>query len=141
MQAFLNSLATSNSIKILLIVIILDTIFGILRAIREKKVNSAIGIDGIIRKGGMILSVFFFKLIDFILNINLIAFLPESAKNFLNVDSIGITFLFIILFIIFEFLSVLKNMIKCKMPIPKKLQSFLEKMLKEFTTELDDNKK
>ena len=137
MQAFLNSLATSNSIKILLIVIILDTIFGILRAIREKKVNSAIGIDGIIRKGGMILSVFFFKLIDFILNINLIAFLPESAKNFLNVDSIGITFLFII----FEFLSVLKNMIKCKMPIPKKLQSFLEKMLKEFTTELDDNKK
>ena len=119
MQAFLNSLATSNSIKILLIVIILDTIFGILRAIREKKVNSAIGIDGIIRKGGMILSVFFFKLIDFILNINLIAFLPESAKNFLNVDSIGITFLFIILFIVFEFLSVLKNMIKCKMPIPK----------------------
>lgn len=141
MYEFLNSLSNSNSIKVLLIVIILDTLFGILRAIREKKVNSAIGIDGIIRKGGMILSTFFFKLIDFILNINFIAFLPENAKQFLNVNSIGLAFLFIVLFIVFEFLSVLKNMIKCKMPIPKKLQSFLEKMLKEFTTELDETKK
>lgn len=140
MQSFLNSLASSSMIKILLIVIVLDTIFGILRAIREKEVNSAIGIDGIVRKSGMILSTFFFKLIDFILNINLIAFLPDGVKNFLHVDNIGITFLFIILFIIFEFLSILKNMIKCKMPIPKKLQVFLEKMLKEFTTELDDKK-
>lgn len=141
MQEFLNSLTNSNSIKILLIVITLDTIFGILRAIREKKVNSAIGIDGIIRKGGMLLSTFFFKLIDFILQINLIGFLPDSAKQFLHVDSVGLTFLFIVLFIVFEFLSVLKNMIKCKMPIPKKLQVFLEKMLKEFTTELDSDSK
>ena len=138
MKEFLDSLTNSNSIKVLLIVIVLDTIFGILRAIREKKVNSAIGIDGIIRKAGMILSTFFFKLIDYILKINLIGFLPESAKEFLKVDSIGLTFLFVILFIVFEFLSVLKNMIKCKMPIPKKLQAFLEKLLNEFTTELND---
>lgn len=142
MKEFLDNLTNSNSIKVLLIVIVLDTIFGILRAIREKKVNSAIGIDGIIRKAGMILSTFFFKLIDYILKINLIGFLPESAKEFLKVDSIGLTFLFVILFIVFEFLSVLKNMIKCKMPIPKKLQAFLEKLLNEFTTELEsDNKK
>lgn len=140
MKEFLDSLTNSNSIKVLLIVIILDTIFGILRAIKERKVNSAIGIDGIIRKAGMILSTFFFKLIDYILKINLIGFLPESAKEFLKVDSIGLTFLFVILFIVFEFLSVLKNMIKCKMPIPKKLQAFLEKLLNEFTTELNDKK-
>lgn len=142
MKEFLDNLTNTNSIKVLLIVIVLDTIFGILRAIRERKVNSAIGIDGIIRKAGMILSTFFFKLIDYILKINLIGFLPESAKEFLKVDSIGLTFLFVILFIVFEFLSVLKNMIKCKMPIPKKLQAFLEKLLNEFTTELEtDNKK
>ena len=140
MRAFLETITNSNAIKVLIIIIILDTIFGILRAIKEKKVNSAIGIDGIIRKAGMIICTIFFKSIDYILNLNLISFLPESVKEFLHVDSVGLTLIFIILFIIFEFLSVLKNMIKCKMPIPKKLQSFLEKILKEFTTELDVKK-
>ena len=140
MQTFIQSLTQSNSIKVLVIIIILDTIFGILRALREKKINSAIGIDGIIRKGGMILSTVFFKAIDMIININLIGFLPETIRSYIGVDSIGLTFLFVALFIIFEFLSVLKNMIKCKMPIPKKLQAFLEKVLKEFTTELDEKK-
>lgn len=140
MQAFIQSLTQSNAIKVLVIIIILDTIFGILRALREKKINSAIGIDGIIRKGGMILSTVFFKAIDMIININLIGFLPETIRSYIGVDSIGLTFLFVALFIIFEFLSVLKNMIKCKMPIPKKLQAFLEKVLKEFTTELDEKK-
>lgn len=140
MQAFIQSLTQSSSIKVLLIIIILDTIFGILRAVKEKKINSAIGIDGIIRKAGMLLSTVFFRAIDVIVNINLIGFLPESVKNYIGVDSIGLTFLFVALFIIFEFLSVLKNMIKCKMPIPKKLQAFLEKVLKEFTTELDEKK-
>ena len=140
MQDFLNLLINSNAIKVLVIFIILDTIFGILRAIREKKVNSAIGIDGIIRKTGMIICTIFFRLIDHILDINFIAFLPDSIKSFLNLNSVGIALIFIILFIVFEFLSILKNMIKCKMPIPKKLQSFLEKLLKEFTTELDEKK-
>lgn len=137
MHAFLNSLAKSKSIEILLVMIILDTIFGILRAVKENKINSAIGIDGIIRKAGMLICTIFFKLIDFILNINLIGFLPDSIKEFISVDRVGLTLIFVILFIVFEFLSILKNMIKCKMPIPKKLQGFLEKILKEFTTELD----
>ena len=43
--------------------------------------------------------------------------------------------MYVIIYIIFEFLSVLKNMVLCKMPIPKKLQKFLNKLLKEFTQE------
>ena len=138
MQEFLYSLSNAKSIKLLLIVILLDTIFGVLRALKEKKINSAIGIDGIIRKAGMILSTFFFKLIDCLVSINLISFMPQGFKDFLGTDNVGLTFLFIILFIVFEALSIMKNMIKCKMPIPKKLQGFLEKILKEFTTELEN---
>lgn len=47
---FLKNLFSGTGIKILFIVIVLDLIFGILRAIKEKSVNSCIGIDGMIRK-------------------------------------------------------------------------------------------
>lgn len=39
---FLNYLINNDGFKILCIVIILDTIFGILRAIKEKQINSCI---------------------------------------------------------------------------------------------------
>lgn len=128
-------------LKVLVVILALDTIFGILRAIREKKINSGIGIDGMIRKVGMIISIFFFLLVDLILEINLIGFIPEEIRSFIHFESFGVSSLFNILFIVFESLSVLKNMIKCKLPIPKKLQSWLEKILKEFTTELKEGEK
>lgn len=130
------TLTNNDGCKILIIVIVLDTIFGILRAIREKKVNSAIGIDGIIRKTGMLIAIFFLTMIDYIVELNLIGFIPEEARNFLKLKNVGIGDLFNLLFIIFETLSIFKNMILCKLPIPKKLQAWLENIMKEFTTEI-----
>lgn len=138
MKEFLLNLQNNVSIKILLICIVLDTLFGILRALKYRKINSAIGIDGIIRKSGMLLSIFFFEMIDFIINLDLIGFIPEEIKNYINIERVGIGFLFELIYIIFEFLSVLKNMILCKIPIPKKLQVFLNKLLKEFTEEIKE---
>lgn len=119
-----------------MIVIILDSLFGILRAVKERGINSAIGIDGIIRKVGMLMAILFLSLIDYVVDINLVGFIPEAARQFTHLDKVGIASLFNILFIIFEFLSVLKNMIKCKLPIPKKFQKILEKILNEFTNEM-----
>ena len=138
MLYFFRNLLNSQSFKVLLVVIVLDTIFGILRAIREKTINSAIGIDGIIRKTGMIISIIFLKLIDIIVNLDLIGFLPENLKTILNINSVGIGSLFSILFIIFEILSVFKNMVICKLPIPRQLQTYLEKIMKEFTSEIKE---
>ena len=42
---FFENLLNSNGFKILLVTICLDTIFGILRALKQKKLNSSIGID------------------------------------------------------------------------------------------------
>ena len=67
---FLYSLINNDGVKLLIIVIVLDTIFGILRAIKEKSLNSCIGIDGIIRKTGMLISIIFLALIDSIVNID-----------------------------------------------------------------------
>lgn len=134
----LRKLINSTSLQILCIVIVLDLIFGILRAIKEKSLNSCIGIDGMIRKVGMIITIVILTIIDELVHIDFIAFIPETAKEVLKLDVIGISDVFNILFVIFEILSIFKNMVLCKMPIPKKLQIFLEKIMKEFTGEFDN---
>lgn len=138
MLHYFSYIMDNKFVKTLVIFIVLDTIFGILRAIRQKKINSSIGIDGIIRKVGMLISIFFFMAVDLLHGINLIGFIPEELRNFLGLGEVGVAGLFNFLFIIFEALSVLKNMIKCKLPIPKSLQKFLENVLNKFTTELKE---
>lgn len=135
---FLYSLINNDGIKLLIIVIVLDTIFGILRAIKEKSLNSCIGIDGIIRKTGMLISIIFLALIDSIVNIDLIGFIPENVKNVLQFGKVGISDIFNLLFIVFEILSIFKNMILCKLPIPRELQEFLENAMKEMTGEIKE---
>ena len=139
MLDFLQALINNSEIKILIIVIVLDTIFGILRAIKEKSVNSCIGIDGIIRKVGMIIAIFFLSLIDTIVDINLIGFIPEDIREITQMGKVGISDLFGLLFIVFEILSIFKNAILCKLPIPKKFQEFLQNIMKEFTGEIKEN--
>lgn len=126
--------------QILLVVIVMDCFFGILRAIKQRKINSTIGIDGIIRKVGMIASIIFLVVLNYIAPFNFLGFVPDSIKTSLNLQKIGIDFLFDLLFIIFECLSILKNMYLCGMPIPKALKKHLEKLLKEFTSEVKEEK-
>lgn len=137
MENFL-SLLNNDGMKILIVVIVLDLILGILRAIREKSINSCIGIDGMIRKVGMLIVVVFLTIIDSIIHLDLIGFIPETLRNSLKLGKVGISCLFNILFIIFEILSLFKNMIMCKLPIPKKLQVYLENIMKEFTGEIKE---
>lgn len=138
-MSYFHILFTSPLLKILLIVIVLDTIFGILRAIKEKNINSCIGIDGIIRKVGMLIAIVFLIAIDMITDFNLIGFMPEELRNFIHLQKIGTADLFMYLFIIFETLSIFKNAILCKLPIPKSFQNFLEKIMKDFTGEIKND--
>ena len=135
MEKFI-SLIDNDGMKVLIVVIVLDLILGILRAIREKTINSCIGIDGMIRKVGMLIVIVFLTIIDTIIHLDLIGFIPETIKETLKLGKVGISSLFNILFIIFEILSIFKNMILCKLPIPKKLQVYLENIMKEFTGEI-----
>ena len=137
MEKFI-SLLNNDGMKVLIVVIVLDLILGILRALREKSINSCIGIDGMIRKVGMLIVVVFLTIIDSIIHLDLIGFIPETLRNSLKLGKVGISCLFNILFIIFEILSIFKNMILCKLPIPKKFQLFLENVMKEFTGEIKE---
>ena len=138
MKEYIINAIDSPTLKILLIVTALDVLFGILRAAKEKEWNSTIGINGLIRKTGMILAALIIGLIDEVAGVNFIGFLPQEILNYAPIDSIGIAAFFSILYIIFEALSVLKNMYKCGIPIPKKLEGLLKRLLKDFTSEIKE---
>ena len=132
MKEYYEIMVHNKGVQLLSIFIVLDVIFGVLRSIRERKLNSTIGIDGIIRKVGMIITICVSILVDMIVRVDLIAFIPENVKDVLGLSKIGVSMIFNILYIIF------KNMYRCKLPLPKKLKVFLEKMLKEFTSEIKE---
>ena len=136
MKNYINLLINNKNIQLLVIFICLDVIFGFLRSIKDRKTNSTIGIDGIIRKTGMMITIIVTLILDKMCNIDLIAFIPSDLKNYLHLGKCGITLLFNSLYIIFEILSIMKNMRKCKIPLPKQLNNFLDKILSEFTEEI-----
>lgn len=131
------TLLSSNSfVKILLIAVALDTILGVLRAIKEHKFNSCVGIDGAIRKAGMLLSVCFLMATDVIMHINVLSMVPEEYVQILGIDKMGICEFFSLLFILYELVSILKNMTLCGLPVPTKIKKWIQKFLDDMTEEL-----
>lgn len=132
----MEKLVDNQVIQVLSIFIILDTLFGVLRSIKQHKTNSTIGIDGLIRKCAIMFTIVGCVVLDNIVNINVISFIPEEIKESLNITKIGTSEMFGFLYCIFELLSIFKNMYKIGLPLPIKLKNFLEKILKEFTEEV-----
>ena len=96
---------------LLVIVILLDVFLGSIRALKDKSWNSTVGINGILRKTAMIGSSIFLIVVDNILKIDLLFFVPDEVLNIFNISSIGIFELFGIMFILYESSSILKNMV------------------------------
>lgn len=136
MQKYITIINSDIYLKILISVISLDVILGVLRAIRGKCINSTIGIDGIIRKVAMIVTIMICLFIDSLIDVNLIWFIPKKWREALHISKIGLGNLFCLLYIAFESLSVLKNMHKIKIPIFKGMKKTLEKLLTDLTSEV-----
>ena len=120
---------------LLVISILLDVFLGSIRAIKDRSWNSTVGINGILRKTAMIGSSVFLIVVDSILNIDLLFFIPDEVLNFLYINSVGIFELFGIMFILYESSSILKNMVLCGLPIPLKIKKVIEKFLSDMTSE------
>ena len=131
-------LVRNKVIQVMTIFIVVDVILGILRSFKEHSTNSTIGIDGIVRKVAMMFTIAACIVLDYIVEIDLIGFIPESIKQSVNIGRFGTADLFAFLYCIFEILSIFKNMIKIGVPLPIKLKNFLERLLKEFTNEMKE---
>ena len=129
--------AHDKLLQLVIIAIITDTVFGMLRAIKDHDFNSCFGINGAIRKCAMILSIILLVIVDYITQFNLIGFLPEEVRQFFG-ESIGIAGFFEILFLTYEVVSILKNMVLCGLPV-KKIWSYVRTFLSKYTDELPDD--
>ena len=135
-------LLTGNSFfEILLIAVVLDTILGVLRAIKEHKFNSCVGIDGAIRKAAMLLSVGLLMLTDIIMQINVLYMVPDKYIQLLGIQKLGVCEFFCLLFVLYEAVSILKNMTLCGLPVPKKLKEHIKEALSDMTDEMPQESK
>lgn len=126
---------------LLVISILLDVFLGSIRAIKERTWNSTVGINGILRKCAMIGSGVFLIVVDSILNVDLLFFVPDEILGFFGIGFVGIFELFGIMFILYESSSILKNMVLCGLPIPLRFKKIIEKFLSDMTSEVDGGEK
>ena len=103
----------------------------------KKKFNSCAGIDGAIRKVGMLISLVFMLAIDVLIKINLIGFIPEQVRTYLGLDTVGVAEFFALLYIAYEVVSIFKNMALCGLPV-KKVWEKVREFLAKYTDELPD---
>lgn len=140
MNSYIDNMTGNPVVKVLIITLLLDVVLGSLRAIKEHSWNSTVGINGMIRKVGMLGSVFLLGMMDLCLAFNLLGFVPEEILAVIKLNKVGVCELFGIMFVLYEFTSVLKNMVLCDIPCPKWLKNKIEKLLKIMTSELDNKK-
>lgn len=140
MEKLVEALACNNVIRLVIIAIVMDTVFGVLRAGKEHRFNSCVGIDGAIRKVAMVVSLVFLAAIDLLINVNLIGFIPEEVRSYFpeSISVIGLAEFFGLLYLCYETVSVLKNMALCGLPV-KKLWETVRKYLGKYTEELPDS--
>ena len=141
LMEFLLEMAKNQFLRAVALAVVFDTIMGVLRAVKERKFNSCIGINGAIRKVGMILSIIFLRLADAVIGINLIGFLPKEMWAAIGMDAplhLGMAEFFAILFVAYEIVSILKNMALAGLPV-KGLWQKIKAILSKYTTELPDD--
>lgn len=109
---FLGGLDTA--LKTLLILIVLDYITGLCKAIINKKINSLIGLKGIIKKVGYLIVVALSVLLDEVIG-----------------DTGAIRNLVIYFFVANEGISILENWGAMGLPLPKKVFEVLEQIKAE----------
>lgn len=101
-----------NTIKVLLFIIGIDYITGVCKAIYSKKLNSKIGLKGILKKFGYLLVIALSTLVDYLI----------------NDGTMAIRSLVIYFFIANESISILENWNSLGLPLPKKLYDVFEKL-------------
>lgn len=125
-------------VKGVVLAIAMDTFLGCLRAAKYHKWNSSVGIDGGIRKAGMLVSVFFLVLVDMLLHFNMLSFCGDEMQTVLaqaGISNLGVAEFFCIVYIMYEATSILKNMLLCDLPVPAGLKDKLAHWLAEMTEE------
>ena len=138
---FAETMVNNTFFQAVALAIVFDTLMGLLRAVKERAFNSCFGINGAIRKVAMVFCILLLGLADRIIGLNLIGFIPKEIWTLIGMQTpavIGLMEFFTILFIMYEIVSILKNMTMAGLPV-KGLWMKVKKFLSKYTTELPDD--
>lgn len=138
MEELFKGIVISTLVYGVILAISADTFFGVLRGFKEHRFNSGIGIDGAIRKAGMLGSLVFFILVDKYIPFNFVGFVPKEILQVFRIEYVGITDFFALIYISYEACSIIKNMLLCGIPMPKVIREWIVKLMDVYTTELVD---
>ena len=83
----------------------------------------------------IVISLVLLALVDSIIRLNLIGFIPAGARTYLPGQTVGTMEFFALLYIAYEIVSILKNMSLCGLPV-KKVWRTVKKALSKYTNEL-----
>ncbi|MDE6434753.1 MAG: phage holin family protein [Lachnospiraceae bacterium] len=139
--SFMETMVHNTFFQAVALAIVFDTLMGLLRSLKEKKFNSCFGINGAIRKVAMVICILFLGLADNIIGLNLIGFIPKDLWKLIGMQTpavIGLKEFFAILFIVYEIVSILKNMTMAGLPV-KGLWMKVKVFLSKYTSELPDD--
>ena len=139
-ETIISTMQSKPLTSIFMLAILADILFGVLRAFKQRVFNSSFGIDGAIRKIGMILCVIALYVVDYLLKFDLIALVPETVKSTIGIEHIGLSSFFAILFTLYESVSILKNLKLCGVALPEFINKFLEKTIESIEHIGADNK-
>ena len=117
---------------------IADVVSGIFKAIFQKRgVNSTIGINGLIRKAGVLLALLVFIVIDSFINLNFAAMVPNELLAAFKLENaqIGLSHVMLVFFGLFELTSLFENLGEIGVPIPSFIINFVEKLKNSIETE------
>ena len=82
------------------------------------------------------MSMIFLCVVDKIVQFNLIGFLPQDWLEIVGIGYIGLAEFFGIVFILYEAVSILKNMVLIGVPIRRIIRDKIEKFLYTMTDEM-----
>lgn len=133
---FLDELRNNVWLQAAALWVVFDTIMGCCRAAYQHEFNSSFGINGGIRKAGMLISLVFLMSFDALCGFNILKFIPEQYRVIWNCPKIGTGEFFSALYFAYESISIMKNMYKLGIPMPKWMKQKMEKFLKDMTGEL-----
>ena len=130
-----------NTIRILMMISVLvlsDFMTGYVKAYIKCELNSSIGLDGLIRKAMILFSMLIFMILDSILRLNLISWLPNQMLEVIQrfgVEKMGLSELMGVGIILQEGTSILENLYQLGGSIPKVIAKRIERIRQSYLTE------
>ena len=120
-----------GGMTLVVFLMICDILSGIFKAIAQKRgINSTIGTNGLIRKAGVLLALLVFIVVDSLVELNFISFIPNEVLDVFKLQQtcIGLSHVMLGFFGLFELVSLFENLGEVGVPLPNIIMKSVERL-------------